>query len=546
MSQRPAFLSQTNAQLIFHLLNENYGDKIKYYPNFTDVFKEKMGRIHAVKSSSSSLVDMNKILLAECMRLLNERQYEANPPPPKKFEPIKSDKQAKKLFKERLDERVKDFKRLSEGETPPKLNFEVTAPNESDFSKNVKDLHAKMMSERSFDIHKITNSYNKKDAEEWINNEVPPPLKIDHTSVAEVGAQQPPFSIKKVRFKETPTQQGWPDGDLSSSMQRTTQRMESMRPQVYNPNIELDLPLPPAAPTVEMIRAEAAKALANVKLELEAAAPTRAPTPPPRQPTPPAPAPPAPSAPPAPVEPGTSFLAKLKKQKPQEPQNLCLRPNEINKNQMKFSYNFGNIKQLNICKLFLTNTHTKRENALEQTIVTSLGDEPFLVFSLDINGQEKLKNVLFIKKYNDDRTIYYETDQSVSITDGIDDITLHLFDKDSNAMDVPSFLTIESQLSGSELHIDDQDQRDFAADKYTYLQFKEGMLSAGEKIVINESMVEVMGTCQIELNIDKYELEDVDYRNHHQHNYCIVEWADAAIQSAQHISRIPIVNFTTS
>ena len=34
MSQRPAFLSQTNAQLIFHLLNENYGDKIKYYPNF--------------------------------------------------------------------------------------------------------------------------------------------------------------------------------------------------------------------------------------------------------------------------------------------------------------------------------------------------------------------------------------------------------------------------------------------------------------------------------------------------------------------------------
>jgi len=547
MSQATHFLSQINAKLIFHLLNENYGDKMKTYPNFATIFKQKMGDIHAAKSSSSNLIEMNKILLAECSRLLNERRYDP-PPTPQKFEPIKSDNQAIKLFRERLDERVKDFKSFSDTEVPAKLNFEVEPPNTSNFTKNVKDLHAKMMSERSFDMHKITQDYNQKDAQEWINNEAPPLLKIDHTSVAEVGARQPPFSIKKVRFQETqPEAQSFHGAAVSTGagrIQRATRRMESMRPHVYNPNIELDLPPPPPPPTAEMIRAEAAKALANVKLELEAAAPARAPTPPPppRQPTPP----PTPQPDTAVAEPGTSFLAKLKKQKPQEPQNLCLRPNEINKNQMKFSYNFGNIKQLNICKLFLTNTHTKRENALEQTIVTSLGDEPFLVFSLDINGREKLKNVLFIKKYNDDRTIYYETDQSVSITDGIDDITLRLFDKDSNAMDVPSFLTIESQLSGSELHIDDQDQRDFAADKYTYLQFKEGMLSAGEKIVINESMVEVMGTCQIELNIDKYELEDVDYRNHHQHNYCIVEWADAAIQSVQHISRIPIVNFTTS
>lgn len=113
-------------------------------------------------------------------------------------------------------------------------------------------------------------------------------------------------------------------------------------------------------------------------------------------------------------------------------------------------------------------------------------------------------------------------------------------------MNVPSFLTIDSQLSGSELHIVDQDQRDFTLDKYTYLQFKEGMLSAGDKIVINESVVKIIGTCQIELNIDKYELEDIDYINHHQHNYCIVEWTNTAIQSVQHISRIPIVNFTTS
>lgn len=541
MSQATSFLSQINAQLIFHLLNDNYGDKMKTYPNFVTIFKQKMGNIHAAKSGSSNLIEMNKILLAECSRLLNERQYDP-PPTPKKFEPIKSDKQAKKLFRTRLDERVKEFKSFSESEVPAKLNFEVAAPNTSNFTKDVKDLHAKMMSERSFDMHKITQDYNQKDAQEWINNEAPPLLKIDHTSAAEVGAKQPPFAMKKVRFQETqPEAQSFHGAAVSTGagrIQRATRRIESMRPHVYNPHVELDLPPPPPPPSTEMIRAEAAKALANVKLELESTAPVRAPTPPPARM----------SSPAAPVvaEPGTSFLAKLKKQKLQEPQNICLRPSEINRNQMKFSYDFGNIKQLDIRKLFLTNTHTKYENALEQTIVASLGDEPFLVFSLDINGQEKLKNVLFIKKYNDDRTIYYETDQSISITDNIKDITLYLFDKDSNAMNVPSFLTIDSQLSGSELHIVDQDQRDFTLDKYTYLQFKEGMLSAGDKIVINESVVKIIGTCQIELNIDKYELEDIDYINHHQHNFCIVEWTNAAIQSVQHISRIPIVNFTTS
>jgi len=581
MSQATDFLSQSNAKLIFHLLNDNYGDKMKTYPNFVTIFKQMMGNIHVAKSGSSNLIEMNKILLSECSRLLNdtlvktpptERHYDSPPKPPsfqkllktEQFEPIKSDKQAKKLFRSRLDERVKEFKSFSESDVPAKLNFEVEALNTSNFTKDVKDLHAKMMSERSFDMHKITQDYNQKDAQEWINNEVPPTLKIDHTSAAEVGARQPPFSLKKVRFQEsTPEiQSSHSNAGLTSegSMQRATRRMESMH--VYNPHVELDLP--PAAPSAEMIRAEAAKALANVKLELEAAAPRRAPTPPPprRTPTPPppqrvptpppprrVPTPPPPRrvpTPPAEGEPSTSFLAKLKKKKPQEPKNICLRPNEINGNQMKFSYNFGNIKLLEIQKLFLTNTHTKQENALQQTIVTSLGDEPFLVFSLDINGQEKLKNVLFIKKYNDDRTIYYEAKQAVSITDSIDNVTLHLFDKDSNAMPIPSFLTIDSRIWGSELHVIDQDQRDFAADKYAYLQFKEGMLSAGEKIIINKVEVEIIGTCLIELNIDKYELEDVDYRNHYKHNYCIVEWASTPIQSIQHISRIPIVNFMTS
>ena len=41
MSQTTGFLSQQNAQLIFHLLKENYEDKMKTYPNFINLFKGK-------------------------------------------------------------------------------------------------------------------------------------------------------------------------------------------------------------------------------------------------------------------------------------------------------------------------------------------------------------------------------------------------------------------------------------------------------------------------------------------------------------------------
>ena len=90
MSQATSFLSQINAQLIFHLLNDNYGDKMKTYPNFVTIFKQKMGNIHAAKSGSSNLIEMNKILLAECSRLLNERQYDPPPTPQKSIQKLVS------------------------------------------------------------------------------------------------------------------------------------------------------------------------------------------------------------------------------------------------------------------------------------------------------------------------------------------------------------------------------------------------------------------------------------------------------------------------
>jgi len=549
MSQATGFLSQQNAQLIFHLLKENYEDKMKVYPNFINLFKGKMRQINLTKSGTSNLIEMNKMLLTECTRLLNEQQYD--PPPRKETKVVVSDRQAKNLlFKERLDERVKEpsddqvkeFQGFSKSAPPIKLEFEVKPPDADSFTKSVKDLHSRMMSARSFDMRKVTKDYNAGDAQNWINNEVPPLLKIEHNSMAEIKSEKPPFPIKKVRFQEKADQQisGRPDFSLPDMTHRANRRLNDSRPLTYNPNINSL-----ATPTKDMVRQAATQALESVKLELNAPTaqmPSRAA------------AAPAAALPPAmlqpkedmPLQDSAMFLAKLKKTKSREPENLCLRPNEISGNQMKFIHDFGNIKILNINKLFLTNTHTQYQNSLEQNIVVSSSIEPFLVFSVSINGIEVAKNVLFVKKYNDERTIYYEAEKTINITDEVFDITLTLFDKDSVPLPVPSFLTIDSRISGAELQINDQDQRDFAADKYTYLQFKEGTLSAGEKIVINEDEVEIMGTCQIELNIDKYELQDTDYSNHHQHNYCIVEWSNNEINKVQHISRIPIINFTTS
>ena len=185
---------------------------------------------------------------------------------------------------------------------------------------------------------------------------------------------------------------------------RANRRLNDSRPQTYNPNINSL-----AAPTRDMVRQAATQALESVKLELNAAA-AQMPT------HPAAPAASAATTPispaPQPIEDSSSqdiakFLAKLKKPTPRETENLCLRPNEISENHMKFIHDFGNIKTLNINKLFLTNTHTQYQNSLEQNIVVSSSIDPFLVFSESINGIEVAKKVLFVKKYNDERTIYY-------------------------------------------------------------------------------------------------------------------------------------------
>ena len=169
------FMSRENAQLIYHLLNENYGEKLRTTPNFSRTFQGVMRRIYSVKGESSNLMEMNKMLLGECSQILNSKKlFAAKVQTP--VTPIKSDKKEKEGFNSRLKERVKDFKSYSDP-GPTSVNFQITATNEEDYDRSVKDLHSRALSERSLDLHKITSTYDANNAQEWINNEAPPAVE---------------------------------------------------------------------------------------------------------------------------------------------------------------------------------------------------------------------------------------------------------------------------------------------------------------------------------------------------------------------------------
>ena len=550
-------------------------------------------------------------------------------------------KKEKEGFNSRLKERVKDFKSYSDP-GPTSVNFQITATNEEDYDRSVKDLHSRALSERSLDLHKITSTYDANNAQEWINNEAPPPLKIDHSSAAEVEYEPLDF-VKKVRFKEPSTndrrsehlnrgadlfpgqKQGYPVLDRVMPKLRPVRRSRNKKvgggsynsnefsagsrhpneervPSPVLPSTQREIlsnekslmpgVLPPPRPEHQPIMsedrpawAEAPQSLAPPPIIQRPISERLTPTPtsmrpppavrssvaertPPSTPSMPvvaststpsdAPQPfaiennPAvtlgaavlpPSAPRI-ITPASNFLSKLKKQKKKV--SLCLRPNEVRENTMMFTHNFGQITSIQISKLFLTNVHERYQNALEQNITKSLSDEPFLVYSIDINRNIEKRNLLFVKKSFDKHTIYYETDHTEQLTTPIKHLKLTLFNKDSEPLNIPSLLKIDNKLKGSELEVNDANNQHFCNDKYTYIRFQGENLYANEKVVINNELVTILGSCLIELNIDKYELMDVDCDNKAKHNYCIIEWEGGDIESVQHVSRVPVVNFMTS
>ena len=175
---------------------------------------------------------------------------------------------------------------------------------------------------------------------------------------------------------------------------------------------------------------------------------------------------------------------------------------------------------------------------MQQEISLSLSDEPFLVFTLVINGTFRKENLLFVKKTYDGSTIYYETDEELLINEPIKRIELHLFDKDDTGIIIPLRPQITA-VNGKNLKT--TNNHNFKDSKFTYLVMEDDLLYPGELITNDNIALKIMGTCQIEYKNNKYNLKDI--HDVTKHNAAIVAEESERYQF-RHLSRLPILHFS--
>ena len=85
-------------------------DKMKTYPNFVTIFKQKMGNIHAAKSGSSNLIEMNKILLGRMLSAVKRAPTMIHHPPHKNLNPLRATNRQKNYLEPVWMNGVKEFK----------------------------------------------------------------------------------------------------------------------------------------------------------------------------------------------------------------------------------------------------------------------------------------------------------------------------------------------------------------------------------------------------------------------------------------------------
>jgi len=201
-----SFTGNENRVLIWNILKENYGEGILY--NFQNTFDDLINRIMQHKSQFSNLVEMNKALVLECSKLL--KQDEAKTSRTTKVISQNNDMldmgrsyplaaKPKKSLGERLTDKQNEFNEMMQRELPPQIDFKDI--QQHDYDGKISDLMSKQMSERNLDMQKIVTQYDPNAAKNWINNEAPPLLTIDHDKTAKIKTEKI-APRKKVTFKE--------------------------------------------------------------------------------------------------------------------------------------------------------------------------------------------------------------------------------------------------------------------------------------------------------------------------------------------------------
>ena len=237
--------------------------------------------------------------------------------------------------------------------------------------------------------------------------------------------------------------------------------------------------------------------------------------------------------------PVNSLFTKLKRTTIPKTQHksFCIRPNEIQGNKMLFTRNLGTVKTITISKLFLHEIVQSITNPLDQRIFLALSNEPFIIFTIIINGTIQKENLLFIKKMFDGKNIFYETDEKIVVNDQIKRIEIKLFNKENTGINVPMVPQITNYINGKKLEVGEHTQ--FKNPKFTYLIMENNLLLPGEVIMNENVSLKIMGTCQLELDEGKYYLRDITDTT--KHNTAIVIEENESY-SLRHLSRLPVIN----
>ena len=448
------FKHMDNLTLLWGLLQDNYGPES--LTGFKEIFDNIIEVIAQQSSSYTNLIEMNRSFLTTAATNINKYVQDKSRRDNIGIERMRSPQKTRHVsdLNDNFIKKQNEFKELINDEKPSNIDFTVT--EKGDFTGKLTDLMSKQVSDRTSDMMHITQTYNKKKAESWFNNEVPPPLSIDKTREANVKVDAIPPS-KRVTFN-------LPDNNTDPSALMPRTRASS----------------PPPPPTS------------------------------------------SPSA-------RDSFLQKLKKI-PEESSNVAknnvkvLTPYKIEDGSMFFTDFDNSMTSFLLSTLFVRNDTVRTKNILGQTIERKVGDELILFCDVGINGRVKKNGVILCKKNDTSREVCYESTQQVEAPQHIKEMTLTFSNKNNEGLDLSPALDIQFFIKGRSLHIKSQDHMTFYDNKFGYIVLKEGLLRVGEKLLINNDVATVIGTCLINKQEDFYHLMDTDMLSENEHNCAIVEW----------------------
>jgi hypothetical protein len=214
-------------------------------------------------------------------------------------------------------------------------------------------------------------------------------------------------------------------------------------------------------------------------------------------------------------------------------------PYKIEDGSMFFS-DFDNlIKSFCVSKLFIHNATVRTENALKQVIESRLSDDLFLLCDIGINQRPMKNGVLLFKKNDNAREVCYESTEFIEVAENIKEMALTFSNKNNEQLDLSPSLDVELFVKGRSLHIKSQDHMSFYDNKFGYIVLKDGLLGVGEKILINNDITTVIGTCLINKQEDFYHLMDTDMLSGKEHNCAIVEWGVDNRGKLPSIHRLP-------